>query len=73
MYYKDHIELDPNEEWKEIELDSQKFRVSSLGRIQLTNSEITQAFCLKGGGKEYVNHIDGDSTNNNTSNIEWCT
>ncbi|PKY45902.1 hypothetical protein RhiirA4_460608 [Rhizophagus irregularis] len=41
MYYEDHIESDPNEEWREIELDSWKFRVSSLGRIQLTNGVIT--------------------------------
>ncbi|CAG8707919.1 5198_t:CDS:1, partial [Ambispora leptoticha] len=33
MYYEDHIEPDPNKEWREIELDSRKFRVSSLGRI----------------------------------------
>ncbi|CAG8637180.1 14384_t:CDS:1, partial [Cetraspora pellucida] len=24
-------------------------------------------------GKEYVNHIDNDSTNNKASNLEWCT
>ena len=41
MYHKDYIEPDPNEEWREIELDFQKFRVSSLGRIQLTNGKIT--------------------------------
>ncbi|GBB90810.1 hypothetical protein RclHR1_01790017 [Rhizophagus clarus] len=95
QYYEDHIEPKLNEEWREIELDSRKFRVSSLGRIQLTNGEITQgslhighrktaregylvhrlvalAFCPK-EGKEYVNNIDGDSTNNNASNLEWCT
>ena len=92
MYYEDHIEPDPNEEWREIELDSRKFRVSSLGRIQLINGEITQgslhigyrkvaregylvhrlvalAFCLKEEGKEYVNHIDGNSTNNNAYGV----
>ncbi|PKY56606.1 His-Me finger endonuclease [Rhizophagus irregularis] len=95
MYHEDYIEPDPNEEWREIELDSRKFRVSSLGRIQLTNGKITQgslhigyrkvaregylvhrlvalAFCSKEEGK-YVNHIDGNPTNNNASNLEWCT
>ncbi|CAB4410257.1 unnamed protein product [Rhizophagus irregularis] len=75
MYDEDHIEPDPSEEWKEIELDSRKFRISSLERIQLTNGEITQAlaFCPKEEGKEYVNHIDGIPINDNASNLEWCT
>ncbi|CAJ0638726.1 16565_t:CDS:2 [Entrophospora sp. SA101] len=30
-------------------------------------------FCLKEEGKEYVNYIDGNSTNNKVSNLEWCT
>ncbi|POG68458.1 hypothetical protein GLOIN_2v1778251 [Rhizophagus irregularis DAOM 181602=DAOM 197198] len=75
MYNEDHIEPDPSEEWKEIELDSRKFRILSLERIQLTNGEITQAlaFCPKEEGKEYVNHIDGIPINDNASNLEWCT
>ena len=98
IYYDDYIESDPNEEWKGLEIDSEKFKVSSLGRIQLLNGMITQgslsgryfrvgrrhlhfqvhrlvalAFCLKKQGKNYVNHIDGNPTNNKASNLEWCT
>lgn len=42
IYYDDYIESDPNEEWKELEIDSEKFKVSSLGRIRLLNGMITQ-------------------------------
>ncbi|RIB25077.1 hypothetical protein C2G38_2166905 [Gigaspora rosea] len=59
---------DLNEEWREIELDSRKFRVSSLGRTQLADGVITQE-----EGKKYVNHIDGNTINNKSSNLEWCT
>ncbi|GBC25729.2 HNH endonuclease [Rhizophagus irregularis DAOM 181602=DAOM 197198] len=38
----DYVEQNPDEEWREIEINSQKFRVSSLGRVQLTNVLITK-------------------------------
>ncbi|CAI2198233.1 3231_t:CDS:2, partial [Funneliformis geosporum] len=96
MYYEDYIEQNSNEEWRKIELNSRKFKVSSLGRVRLPNGLISRGsldvgylrvsrekhyvhrlvaltFCPKEDGKEYVNHNDGNSTNNIASNLEWCS
>ena|SRR6266540_4060948 len=33
---------------------------------------IALAFCLKEQGKNHVNHIDENPTNNKALNLEWC-
>ncbi len=44
MYYNDYIKPNPNEKWKELEIKSEKFKVSFAGRVQLLNGMITQGF-----------------------------
>ena len=48
MYYEVYLEQDPDEQWREIEINSQKFRVLSLGRVQLNNDLITQGSLCAG-------------------------
>ncbi|CAG8616854.1 808_t:CDS:1 [Diversispora eburnea] len=49
------------------------FRVCSGYQKYMVHHLVALTFCLKEQGKDYVNHIDGNPTNNKASNLEWCT
>ena len=48
-------------------------RLGAKGRQTYVHILVAEAFLDKPDGKTEVNHIDGDKTNNNVDNLEWCT
>ena len=42
------------------------------GKSQTIHRVIARAFVNPEPGKDFVNHIDGNKTNNKSSNLEWC-
>lgn len=47
--------------------DNKKKKLLSVHRL------VAISFIPFSEGKEYVNHIDGNKSNNHVSNLEWCT
>ena len=43
------------------------------GKTRLVHRVILSAFINQPDEKKFVNHIDGNKTNNSLSNLEWCT
>ena len=43
------------------------------GKTQTVHRVIAKAFLAFESGKDFVNHKDGDKTNNAVENLEWCT
>ncbi|MCH4169550.1 MAG: NUMOD4 motif-containing HNH endonuclease [Streptococcaceae bacterium] len=41
-------------------------------KTSLVHRLVAIAFLSKINGKDYINHIDGNPSNNNVANLEWC-
>ena len=47
--------------------------VNICGKLRPIHRLVAETFLEATDGKNVVNHIDGDKTNNVVSNLEWCT
>ena len=61
-----------NEMRSSINRDGYKHGLFNGQNIQI-HRIIATIFCERKPGKDFVNHIDGDKTNNNSNNLEWVT
>ncbi|MCX8976506.1 NUMOD4 motif-containing HNH endonuclease [Citrobacter portucalensis] len=63
--------------WMKLDTSTAYLRVrlqkDGFNRLYSVHRLVASAFIDKPDGKDFVNHKDGDKTNNDVNNLEWCT
>lgn len=59
---------------RDLKLNPSDYVKTSINSVTLfLHRIVAETFLDKVEGKNHVNHLDGDKTNNNRYNLEWCT
>lgn len=69
VFKKQHVQ---NSGYLVVSIDDYTTRTNKSGN-ELVHRLVAEAFLPNPHNKEFVNHIDGDKTNNSVDNLEWCT
>lgn len=69
VFKKQHMQ---NSGYLVVSIDDYTTRTSKSSN-ELVHRLVAEAFIPNPYNKEFVNHIDGNKTNNSVDNLEWCT
>lgn len=50
-----------------------RLNINGVEKVKQLHRLVAETFLSKIDGKDFVNHKDGNKSNNNVSNLEWCT
>lgn len=50
-----------------------RLNINGIEKVKQLHRLVAETFLLKIDGKDFVNHKDGNKSNNDVSNLEWCT